>query len=172
VKRVMQTLARRTKNNPVIIGKAGVGKQQVMGFRRDGDSVSEREQLRSSIENALEKTLGPELLNRIDEIVIFDPLRQEEMQGIVDLLVLDVEQRLDDRKIKLEISGEAKSWLVKQGFDPVFGARPLRRSIQRYVENPLSNQILSGDIKDGDAIKVDISGEGLSFNVMEYSTNR
>ena len=85
---------------------------------------------------------------------------------------MELERKLDDRNIKLDISSQAKTWLVKQGFDSVFGARPLRRSVQRYVENPLSSQILSGDIKDGDTINVDISGEGLSLNVMEYSANR
>ncbi len=154
------------------LGTGEIGKQQVMGFRKDEDTASEREQLRASIENALKKTFRPELLNRIDEIVIFDPLTQEEIEQIVDLLILELERKLYDRKIQLDISSQAKTWLVKQGFDQVFGARPLRRSIQRYVENPLSNQILSGDIKDGDTIKVDISGEGLSFNVMEYSANR
>jgi ATP-dependent Clp protease ATP-binding subunit ClpC len=103
------------------------------------------------------------LLNRIDDVIIFHPLSEENLKGIVDLLIQEVGQRLAERDIKLVASSEAKAWLVKRGYDPVFGARPLRRAIQRYVENPLSSKILRGEFKEGDTIAIDVEGEGLSF---------
>ena len=86
------------------------------------------------------------------------------MKKIVDLLILEVEKRLADRDIKLELDDEAKAWLLKEGYEPAYGARPLRRAIQRYVENPLSSRILKGEIKDGDNVVVGVSGDVLNFN--------
>ncbi|MBI2856628.1 MAG: AAA family ATPase, partial [Chloroflexi bacterium] len=152
------------------LGTGEVGRQQVMGFRREGDSVTERERLRASIEEALKMTFRPELLNRIDEIIIFDPLTQEQIKQIVDLLVDEVQKRLEDRNIKIELTDGAKEWLAREGFDPVFGARPLRRAVQRYVENPLSNRILAGEIGEGETVRVEATPEGLAFNIVEVTT--
>ena len=119
--------------------------------------------MRTSIEEALKKTFRPELLNRIDEIVIFDPLSREEVKQIVDLLVGEVRNRLEERGIGIEMSDDAKDWLAKEGFDPLYGARPLRRAVQRYVENPLSNRILAGEFKEGDVVQVEATPEGLTY---------
>ncbi|MDP6494290.1 MAG: AAA family ATPase, partial [Dehalococcoidia bacterium] len=143
------------------LGTGEVG-HQAMGFRRDGDSTNEQERLRSSIEEALKKTFRPELLNRIDEIVIFDPLSQEQVKQIVDILVGEVRNLLAERGLGIKMSDGAKDWLAKEGFDPVYGARPLRRAVQRYVENPLSNRILAGEFKEGDLIQVEATPEGLT----------
>jgi ATP-dependent Clp protease ATP-binding subunit ClpA len=89
------------------------------------------------------------------------------LKGIVDLLIHEVEQRLAERNIKLEASSEAKAWLVKRGYDPVYGARPLRRAIQRNVENPLSTRILQGEFKEGDIVAIDVAGESLTFSTVK-----
>ncbi len=145
-------------------GDAG---RQMMGFRADGDAGRQTERMRASIEEALKRTFRPELLNRIDEIVIFDPLTKVQILEIVDLLLAEVQRRLDERNIRIELSDEAKEWLSREGFDPVYGARPLRRAVQRYVENPLSSRILAGELADGDAVRLDAGHDGLTFEVME-----
>ena len=145
-------------------GDAG---RQMMGFRADGDSGREAERMRASTEEALKRTFRPELLNRIDEIVVFDPLAREQVLRIVDLLLAEVQRRLDERSIRIELSDEAKDWLSREGFDPVYGARPLRRAVQRYVENPLSSRILAGELAEGDAVRLNAGRDGLTFEVME-----
>ena len=148
------------------LGTGEVGRQ-VMGFRRDGESTTEMERLRASIEEALKRTFRPELLNRIDEIVVFEPLTQEQIKQIVDLLLAEVQRRLDERGIRIEMSDSAREWLSQEGFDPVYGARPLRRAVQRYVENPLSTRILAGEFGSGDVIRVDANSGTLTFARVE-----
>jgi len=151
--------------NTVFIMTSNLGTQefrrQGMGFYQSGKSEEQR--LRTAIESALKETFRPELLNRMDEIIIFHPLTEEHLKKIVDLLIRDLEQRLANSSIKLKVDDEAKAWLASKGYDPVYGARPLRRAIQRYVENPLSTKILRGEFKEGDTIAVSVEGETLSF---------
>lgn len=153
--------------NTVVIMTSNLGtsefQRQAMGFRAEGQSKSEQQRLRSAVESALRQTFRPELLNRIDETIIFQPLAQEQIKQIVDLLMKDVQKRLADRKVTVEITEKAREWLAKEGFDPAFGARPLRRAIQRQVENPLSKRILSGEFVEGDSVVVDVGEEGLVF---------
>ena len=139
---------------------------RAIGFSTPGDKQDkdEMDRLRSSIESDLKKTFRPEFLNRIDDTIIFRPLTEEHLKKIVDLLILEVQKRLDERDIKLELSDEVKAWLLKKGYEPAYGARPLRRAIQRYVENPLSSRILQGEIKDGETVVVGVSGDVLSFS--------
>ncbi|MBM3118889.1 MAG: AAA family ATPase [Chloroflexi bacterium] len=152
--------------NTVVIMTSNLGTQefqrQAIGFSRQ--EKGEQQRLKSAVETELKRTFRPEFLNRIDDIIIFQPLTQEHLEKIVDLLILEVEKRLADRNIKLELDDEAKSWLLKEGYEPAFGARPLRRAIQRHVENPLSGRILQGDIKDGDTVVVGVEGERLTFS--------
>jgi len=96
----------------------------------------------------------PELLNRIDEIIVFDPLTEDDLVQIIELLLGDVRERMADRKVGLELTDEAKSALVREGYDPVFGARPLRRTIERRVANPLSRRILAAEFTEGDTALV------------------
>jgi ATP-dependent Clp protease ATP-binding subunit ClpA len=112
----------------------------------------------------MKKTFRPEFINRIDEIIVFHQLTEQQLRQIVDLLVKDLQERLADRKINIELSEKAKSWLAREGYDPVYGARPLRRAIERYVENPLSAKILSGQLKEGDTVRVDAGKDGLTFD--------
>jgi ATP-dependent Clp protease ATP-binding subunit ClpC len=121
---------------------------------------SEKDRLKADVEKALRQTFRPELLNRIDEIIVFDPLTEEDLKKIVELLLKDVRQRLAERRVDLELTEAAKEALVKEGYDPVFGARPLRRTIERRIANPLSRRILAGEFGEGDVALIDyVDGE-------------
>ncbi len=126
-------------------------------------SNREREELRERAERALREFFRPEFLNRLDEVIIFEPLTEKELEKIVDLMVDEVRNRLDDRGVELELSEAAKAKLVKEGYDPVFGARPLRRVVTREVENPLSKRILAGEFREGDTVVLDATDDGYTF---------
>ena len=151
--------------NTVIIMTSNLGTQefekQAIGFARE--TKGERQRLQSAVETSLKQTFRPEFLNRIDDVIIFEPLTQEQIRQIVDLLIKEVQKRLSEHKITIELTEEAKSWLSKEGFDPAFGARPLRRTIQRYVENPLAQKLLAGDFSEGSHVMVDLKGAELTF---------
>ncbi|MBA7658580.1 Negative regulator of genetic competence ClpC/MecB [subsurface metagenome] len=138
-----------------------------IGFtpQKDGAKAQKQsyEQMKEKVMGAVKKTFRPEFLNRIDEIIVFHELTEGQLRSIVDLMVGDLQQRLADRKLGVELTEEAKSWLAKEGFDPVYGARPLRRAIERYVENPLSTRLLRGEFSPGDTIIVDRGDDGLTF---------
>jgi ATP-dependent Clp protease ATP-binding subunit ClpC len=151
--------------NVVVIMTSNLGTQEVqkqsIGFR-PGKEI-DQEKLRQTIKNALKQAFRPELINRIDEIIIFDSLSEPQLRQIVDLLIEEVKKRLSEHKIAVELTDEAKAWLLKEGYDPAYGARPLRRAIQRYVENPISKGILDGAYVEGDTILVDSNAESLTF---------
>ncbi len=142
------------------LGTTEFGRPQGMGFLRDADHETESQRLRESVEDALKKAFRPEFLNRLDEVIIFDPLTREQIRLIVDLTVSQVQVRLDERQITISLTDEARDWLAKEGFDPVFGARPLRRAVQRHVENPLSSRILTGEFPPGAVVEVDVDADG------------
>ena len=144
------------------LGTQGLDRPSI-GFQKEQMSSSEKQRLKSSIDGALKQAFRPEFLNRIDEIIIFDPLSEEQIKQIVDLLMNEVRKRLADRKITVDLTEEVKSWLAEEGFDAAFGARPLRRTIQRQVENPLSKRILEGEFKEGDHILVEMKDGALTF---------
>ncbi|HJP70626.1 MAG TPA: NDP-hexose 4-ketoreductase, partial [Candidatus Limnocylindria bacterium] len=107
----------------------------------------------------------PEFLNRIDEIIVFRPLDESQLRQIVGLLVANVERRLEETGISLEVTDAALTLLAREGYDPVYGARPLRRAIQRELENPLARRILAGEFASGGTVRIDASPEGqLTFN--------
>ena len=159
----------RTVNfkNTIIIMTSNLGTNEnirsSMGFLRGEESITEQEKIRSHIEESLKKTFRPELLNRIDEIVIFDSLTVEQLKDIVNLLVEELSNRLSELKIGLLIKDKAKTWLCNEALDPEYGARPLRRAVQRYIENPISNKLLSGDFKSGDTIVVDLKDNNIEI---------
>jgi len=134
-------------------------KQEAKGQKLDYDTMKER------VLAEMKKTFRPEFINRIDEIIVFHQLTEEQLRQIVELLVKELQERLADRKLSIELSDKAKSWLVKEGYDPVYGARPLRRAIERHVENPLSSKLLGGEFKEGDTVKVDLGDKGLTFTL-------
>jgi len=158
--------------NTVIIMTSNLGteefQQQSLGFSRQ--SKSEKERRKGAVEDVLKKTFRPEFLNRLDEIVFFDPLSEEQIKQIVDLMIRQVQKRLTERKVTIEITEAARSQLAREGFDPAYGARPLRRTIQRRVENPLSTMILKGEFKEGDHIVIDFADDSFTFNKKRAAT--
>jgi ATP-dependent Clp protease ATP-binding subunit ClpC len=139
------------------------GGRERLGFLLDSASRDDSVRLRASIEDALKKSFRPEFLNRVDEIIIFDALTREQILQIVELRVREVSARLEGHQITVSLTAAAKEWLAQEGFDPVYGARPLRRAVQRYVEDPLSKRILAGELSEGDHVMVDADEDGLTF---------
>jgi ATP-dependent Clp protease ATP-binding subunit ClpC len=151
--------------NTVVIMTSNLGSKEFqrgsIGFlhREEGDE----EKMKTDVNKALKESLLPELRNRIDDIITFHQLTKEHLKSIVELLIRDVERGLAERNIKLEVNDETKAWLVQKGYDPVYGARPLRRAIQKYVANPISTKILQGEFKEGDTIAIGLQEDKLSF---------
>ncbi|MBI4218746.1 MAG: ATP-dependent Clp protease ATP-binding subunit, partial [Chloroflexi bacterium] len=160
--------------NTVIIMTSNVGTEAVareaIGFRRSDSTTEERQRVREQLEEALKRAFRPEFLNRIDDIIVFDPLTQDDLVKIVDLVVREVGVRLEELGVSVELTAAARQWLAKEGFHRVYGARPLRRAIERYVENPLAKQILSGEFKKGARVRVDAGPDGLLFEAVEEET--
>ena len=137
------------------LGTGEFGRQQ-LGLVGGRANSGQEERIRESVMEALKRNLRPEFLNRIDEIVVFHPLSQEQIVSVVGLMAAEVQERLEERGISFSLTPAAGEWLAKEGYDPTFGARPLRRAIQRLVENPLSKGILAGHYAEGDHVEVDI----------------
>jgi ATP-dependent Clp protease ATP-binding subunit ClpC len=123
-----------------------------LGFLRSDDDDGDEQELRRSIQTQLKKTFRPEFLNRVDDVIIFHNLTKEHMLQIVDLQMHEIAERLSEQGVTIALTDAAREWLAQEGFDRVFGARPLRRTLQRYVENPLALQLLSGEQKPGTVI--------------------
>ena len=158
--------------NTVIIMTSNLGTsylvRQGFGFNSSSYSAeSEKERLEKSVQDALKQAFRPEFLNRIDETIVFQPLTKPQIVEVVELMVKDVAERLKEQGITFELSESAASWLADEGFDPVYGARPLRRAIQRHLENALSKGILTGEFGSGDHLVVDNEGSGLSVATKE-----
>jgi ATP-dependent Clp protease ATP-binding subunit ClpC len=154
--------------NTVIIMTSNVGARDIaqgrgIGFQQDESGMDVYSQMKGKVTDALKMVFNPEFLNRVDGSVVFQALGQDEMRLIVDILLREVEERVADAGVTLEVSDEAKELLIEKGFDPAFGARPLRRAIQRYLEDPLSEEILKGKYTDGGRIAIERKGEELSF---------
>jgi ATP-dependent Clp protease ATP-binding subunit ClpC len=149
--------------NTVLIMTSNLGTQYVsrsgsLGFLKDkGDDEAKR--AHQNIEKSLKDTFRPEFINRLDEVIMFSPLSIEDMQSIVDLQMAEVQQRLEDQGYSVEISAAAREWLAEEGHDADFGARPLKRALQKHIESPLSKRILAGDFKPGSTVLVDFDSE-------------
>jgi len=141
----------------LIILTSNLGSQALSHLPEDADSTEARHQ----VMEAVRAHFRPEFLNRLDEIIIFRRLSRENMDGIVDIQLLRLEQRLAQRKIALDLDGGARKWLADQGYDPVFGARPLKRVIQRALQDPLAELLLSGDVLDGQTVHIGANEDGL-----------
>ena len=146
--------------NTVLIMTSNVASDLIQEMSR---SERDSTEMKDRLMDALRRTFRPEFLNRIDEIVTFRSLSLEDIQRIVDIQLKDLQKRLSDRKITIELTAEAKKVLAERGYDPVFGARPLKRTIQRMVENPLALEILAGKFKEGDQIVVDLARDRETF---------
>lgn len=117
--------------------------------------------VRKSLTHELKKYLRPELLNRIDDIVLFRPLSEAALEMVADMLLREVSSMLAERRIRIEFSSEVRAEISKLGFDPEFGARPMRRAVTRFVVNPLSLKILSGEISEGDTVAISVQSDGM-----------
>jgi ATP-dependent Clp protease ATP-binding subunit ClpC len=158
--------------NTVVIMTSNTGVELIkreasLGFAPQKETARTKKQsyedMRDKVMAEVRKTFRPEFLNRLDEIIVFHELNEEQLRSIVDLMVKNLEKRLEERKLTLVMTDAAKSWIAKVGFDPVYGARPLRRAVERYVENPLSTKVLKGEFNEGDSITVDVADDELTF---------
>ncbi|KQR75627.1 ATP-dependent chaperone ClpB [Rhizobium sp. Leaf384] len=154
--------------NTMIIMTSNLGAEYLTGLAEGEDTDSVREQVMGVVRSAFR----PEFLNRVDEIILFHRLKRGEMGAIVDIQLERLKTLLADRKITLELDGDARHWLAERGYDPVYGARPLKRTIQRYVQDPLAERILAGDIPDGSVVKVLEGSDRLNFKLRGASDDR
>ena len=151
--------------NTVIIMTSNLGSHKIQEMA--GDSY---EEIKAAVMNSVNQHFRPEFINRIDEIVVFHPLGQEQMAGIADIQLSRLRKRLQERDMNIVLSDEAMTQLVAVGYDPVYGARPLKRAIQQEIENPLSVKLLSGEFVAGDTIKVDVDAQNkLTFDKLRMS---
>ncbi|MEW9919823.1 ATP-dependent chaperone ClpB [Marimonas sp. MJW-29] len=152
----------------LIVLTSNLGAQALSQLPEGGDMA----QARRDVMDAVRAHFRPEFLNRLDETIIFDRLGREDMNGIVEIQLKRLLKRLAGRKIELELDQSAKTWLAEEGYDPVFGARPLKRVIQRSLQDPLAEMLLAGDIRDGDAVKVTAGADGLIIGDRVAASNR
>jgi ATP-dependent Clp protease ATP-binding subunit ClpB len=140
--------------NTVIIMTSNVGSQYILEH-----AGGDWERVEEQVTNALRQHFRPEFLNRIDDIIVFRPLGEEQITRIVDLQLDKLDRLLAERKLTLDITPEAKRFLAHEGYEPAFGARPLKRTVQRLLQNPLALAVLEGKFADGDTIRVDVDGD-------------
>ncbi|PWT80153.1 MAG: type VI secretion system ATPase TssH, partial [Blastocatellia bacterium] len=151
--------------NTVVIMTSNLGSQFLADQSIESETIPEG--VRRQVLDALRTHFRPEFLNRIDEIIFFHPLSREHMKKIIDIQVRGLMRRLAERKINVQLTDAAKEQLVREGYDPSYGARPLKRTIQRRVLDPLAMHVLEGDFVEGDTVTVDAGGEGLRFEKRE-----
>ncbi|TKJ46114.1 ATP-dependent Clp protease ATP-binding subunit ClpC [Candidatus Aerophobetes bacterium Ae_b3b] len=147
--------------NTVLIMTSNLATEQIttegsLGFQAKNKAALSHQEIKSKVTSELKRNFRPEFLNRVDEVIVFHSLIKKEIKKILDLMLNEVKELLKEKEIKLELTEEAKDLIAKEGYDPDFGARPLRRAIQRLIENPLSEKILEGKFKQGDTVTVEI----------------
>ncbi|MDP3730619.1 MAG: ATP-dependent Clp protease ATP-binding subunit [Candidatus Omnitrophota bacterium] len=153
--------------NTIIIMTSNIGaetlkKQGSIGFKSQEEEVT-YQSMRSRLLDEVKKVFKPEFLNRVDDTIVFRPLTKEDLEKIIELEIKDVESRLKDQRILIDLTKEAKDFLVERGFDKVFGARPLKRTIQRFLEDPLAEEIIKGNYKNGAKVRVTAKADSLDF---------
>jgi ATP-dependent Clp protease ATP-binding subunit ClpC len=151
--------------NTIIIMTSNLGTRDIakglnMGFSAGDETKTAYEKMKAKVNDELKQHFRPEFLNRIDDIVVFQQLSQDEIVQIVDLMIAKVDDRLRDKDMAIELTTEAKALLAERGYDPVLGARPLRRTIQREIEDVLSEKILFSELKPAEIVLVGVEGEG------------
>ncbi|MCI1521056.1 MAG: AAA family ATPase [Eubacterium sp.] len=151
--------------NTVIIMTSNVGSQELLNnINQDGSIDPE---VKERVTGMLHQYFKPEFLNRIDDIVVFSPLTEKQIGGIIDLNLKELESHLAEREIRLELTGNARRFIAHESYDPNYGARPVRRYLQKHIENELAKLIISGDVIDGSRITIDEEGGKLTFNVQD-----
>jgi len=148
----------------VVIMTSNLGSDHILELAGDDDRYDE---MRGLVLKALQKQFRPEFLNRVDDLILFHSLRKQELRKIVAIQIRRVEKRLTDQKIRLDITDAAIDFIAESGYDPVYGARPLKRAIQRLLENPIATKILETTFTEGATIHADQSDDGLVFTTQE-----
>jgi ATP-dependent Clp protease ATP-binding subunit ClpB len=146
--------------NTLIIMTSNLGSEFLVNQPEGEDTGAVREQVMGMVR----AHFRPEFLNRVDEIILFHRLKREHMGRIVDIQIQRLAKLLEDRKIVVQLDAKARDWLAERGYDPAYGARPLKRAIQKAVQDPLAELILSGKVKDGDKVAVSADRNGVTFN--------
>ena len=147
--------------NTIIIMTSNIGSPLLLEGITDQGEL--RDGVREAVMGVLRGHFRPEFLNRVDEIVLFKPLLVEQITRIIDSLLRDLQTRLDERQITLELTPQAKEFIAREAYDPVYGARPLLRYLQQHLETPLAREIIGGRLADGQELVVDVEGESLVF---------
>ncbi|MGZ4500308.1 MAG: NDP-hexose 4-ketoreductase, partial [Nocardioidaceae bacterium] len=143
-----------------------------LGFQQEKDVQGSYDRMKAKVSEELKQHFRPEFLNRVDEIVVFPPLSQEQIISMVDNMIAGVELRLKDRDMSIELTQTAKDLLARRGFDPVLGARPLRRTVQREIEDTLAEKMLYGEVGPGQIVLVDVEGEGVDAKFVFTGTQK
>lgn len=166
--RVTDSLGRKIDfKNTILILTSNIGARQIkhgggIGFSKN-DEQSDYDSMKNRIMDEVKKLFNPEFLNRVDEVVVFRHLKKEDMVQIVDIVIEEMLAKVSEREIQIDLTKGAKEFIAEKGFDPVFGARPLKRTIQKFVEDPIAEEILKGNFSDGSKIQVKKKGDGLAF---------
>lgn len=160
--------------NTVLIMTSNVGAHQIqressIGFRFDDEESNNYDRMKSMVMDELKRTFRPEFLNRIDEVIVFHALNKEQLKQVVEVMVKQFTKQLGERNVHVELTDKAKELLVEKGYDPDYGARPLRRAIQRYIENPLAEHMLEGTFSENDQILVDATDGEFTFSKKELA---
>jgi len=145
------------------VGAALLQRQTSMGFAAANSNFNDAEKMREKVLEEAKRVFKPEFLNRISDVVFFRPLDKNDLVKIVELETANFAKRLTERKITLEFSPEAKELLIEKGYDEKYGARPLRRAVEHYLEDPLAEALLRGEVKDGEPVVVARDGDKLIF---------
>jgi ATP-dependent Clp protease ATP-binding subunit ClpC len=157
--------------NTIVIMTSNIGAREIqnlghgIGFGTN-DTPFDYNNMKSQVQDALKKVFNPEFLNRIDDVIVFKPLEQKDLYKIIDIMLVDLFKRINELSYQVDITKGAKDFLAEKGYDPKYGARPLRRSIQRYVEDPLAEEILNASPEsEGATVRIKMNGarDGLSF---------
>ena len=151
--------------NTLIVMTSNLGSEYLVALGETQDA----EDARKDVMDVVRASFRPEFLNRLDEIILFHRLKRENMAAIVDIQMRRLEGLLADRKIAIELKEKAREWLAAKGYDPAYGARPLKRVMQKSLQDALAEKILSGDIRDGQKVIVDVAGDGLVIKPIEAS---
>jgi ATP-dependent Clp protease ATP-binding subunit ClpC len=153
------------------LGARDISRNKALGFH-SRDESSAYEHMRDRVKEEIERAFNPEFLNRVDDIIVFHPLSREQIGQIVHIMLKEVRGRLGEDGVKLKLTDKAVEYLVEHGYDEKFGARPLRRAIQRFLEDPLSEKILSSGVSTGDEVEVDVASEGEGFEFRVLSSTK
>jgi len=151
--------------NTVVIMTSNIGSHFIAETVVKGQPMLEG--VKRQVLDALRGHFRPEFINRVDEIIVFHALTRDQMRHIIDIQLRGLLKRLEDRKIRIEITDKAKDFIIEEGYDPTYGARPLKRTIQRRILDPLAIKVLEGEFREGDTVSIDVKAGDLTFSKVE-----